>query len=424
MLEDQHGAPGADARRSAAPRASQEGSGGTGAERDIMDTLGSPAEALNRPGGGDAAEADESDPPEPAADADGDDEQEQDDGKKPSLIRRHPLWTAAIVLGVVAAAVAVYAYWLLALHPYESTDDAFVDARQYSVAPKVSGYVVDVPVTDNQHVEAGATLFQIDRRDYDVALQQAEAQVASAKASIRNFDAQIAGQQAQIGVAQAQVTQAEASLKFAQEDAARYKDLAERGAGTIQRSQSSTSTLDQQQAGLQSARGSLQAAKTQVGALEAQKAGAVANLAMGEAQVAQARLNLGYTTVVAAQSGRVVQLSGARGQFAQAGQTLTTFVPDDIWVTANYKETQITDMRPGQPVDVEIDAYPGRKITGHVDSVQPGSGTAFSLLPAQNATGNYVKVVQRIPVKIVVDQWPTDVSIGPGMSIVPRVHVR
>jgi len=128
--------------------------------------------------------------------------------------------------------------------------------------------------------------------------------------------------------------------------------------------------------------------------------------------------------VTAAQAGRVVQLSGAKGQFAQAGQTLSTFVPDDIWVVANYKETQITDMRPGQHADIGIDAYPERKITGHVDSVQPGSGTAFSLLPAQNATGNYVKVVQRIPVKIVVDQWPTDVAIGPGMSIVPRVHVR
>jgi len=119
-----------------------------------------------------------------------------------------------------------------------------------------------------------------------------------------------------------------------------------------------------------------------------------------------------------------VRLSGAKGQYAQAGQSLSMFVPDDVWVTANYKETQITDMRPGQAVDVEIDAYPGRKISGRVASVQPGSGTAFSLLPAQNATGNFVKVVQRVPVKIVVERWPDDVAIGPGLSVVPSVRVR
>jgi membrane fusion protein (multidrug efflux system) len=147
-------------------------------------------------------------------------------------------------------------------------------------------------------------------------------------------------------------------------------------------------------------------------------------MARDKAQVEQAELNLGYTTLRAVQPGRVVRLTGGIGAYAQAGQSLSMFVPDDIWVTANYKETQITDMRPGQPVDLVIDAYPGRTIHGTVASVQPGSGTAFSLLPAQNATGNYVKVTQRIPVKIVVKDWPTDVSIGPGMSIVPTVTVR
>jgi membrane fusion protein, multidrug efflux system len=128
--------------------------------------------------------------------------------------------------------------------------------------------------------------------------------------------------------------------------------------------------------------------------------------------------------VTAAQSGRVVKLSGAVGTFASAGQSLMMFVPDEIWIFANYKETQLRDMRPGQPVEVRIDAYPDRKLTGRVDSVQPGSGTAFSLLPAENATGNYVKVVQRVPVKIVVDNWPADVPTGPGMSVVPWVKVR
>ncbi|MEH3117641.1 MAG: HlyD family secretion protein [Methylorubrum populi] len=348
----------------------------------------------------------------------------EDGETRPNALRRHPWWFVLGGLAVLALGVAAYVYWLVELHPYETTDDAFVDARSFIIAPKVGGYVVAVPVTDNQHVEAGDTLFQIDPRDYRVALEQATAQVQAAQASIENVDAQIAVQKAQVDVAKAQVETAQAALRFAQEDADRYKTLAERGAGTIQQSQSSTSTLQQRQAALTSANANVVAAQKQIGSLQAQRASAEAQLAQAEAQRDQAQLNLGYTTVAAAQAGRVVRLTGGVGEYAQAGQSLSMFVPDDIWVTANFKETQITDMRPGQPVDIEIDAYPDRRITGRIASVQPGSGTAFSLLPAQNATGNYVKVTQRIPVKIVVDAWPSDIAIGPGMSVVPRAHVR
>ncbi len=357
--------------------------------------------------------------------ADGDDERDQAQGAdRPGVLRRHPWWFVLGGLAVLALGVAVYFYWLINLHPYETTDDAFVDARSFTVAPKVGGYVVAVPVTDNQHVRAGDTLFQIDPRDYRVALEQAEAQVQAAQASIRNVDAQIEAQKAQVAAAKAQVETAQAALTFAEEDADRYRKLAERGAGTIQQSQSSTSTLEQRQASLANAKANVVAAQKQIGSLQAQRASAEAQQAQAEAQRDQARLNLGYTTVTAAQGGRVVRLTGGVGEYAQAGQSLSMFVPDEIWVTANYKETQITDMRPGQPVDITIDAYPNRRITGRIASVQPGSGTAFSLLPAQNATGNYVKVTQRIPVKIVVDNWPSDVAIGPGMSVVPRAHVR
>nr|WP_091943758.1 HlyD family secretion protein [Methylorubrum salsuginis] len=356
-------------------------------------------------------------------------EPSQDDGsaketKRPNILRRHPLWFVLGGIVLIALGVAGYFYWLTAIHPYESTDDAFVDARQFAVAPKVSGYVVDVAVTDNQHVEPGDVLFRIDPRDYRIALDQANAQVAAAEASIRNIDAQVAAQQAQVDVAKAQVEQADAALEFANEDADRYRTLAQRGAGTVQQSQQSSSNLQQQQANLSRAKASVVAAQKQVGALDAQRASAQASLAQTQAQRAQAELNLGYTTLKAEQPGRVVRLTGAKGQYAQAGQSLSMFVPDRKWVTANFKETQITDMRPGQSVDIEIDAYPDRKITGRVDSVQPGSGTAFSLLPAENATGNYVKVTQRIPVKIDVEDWPQDVAIGPGMSIVPTVRVR
>ena len=164
-------------------------------------------------------------------------------------------------------------------------------------------------------------------------------------------------------------------------------------------------------------------AQRQVEALKAQRDSDVASLAQAKAQREQAQLNLSYTTVTADQPGRVVQLTAAVGQYAQPGTNLTMFVPDDIWIWANFKETQLDQMRPGQPVTLDIDAYPERTIRGHVASVQPGSGTAFSLLPAQNATGNWVKIVQRVPVKVVMDNAPTDVALGPGMSTEVSVQV-
>ena len=174
---------------------------------------------------------------------------------------------------------------------------------------------------------------------------------------------------------------------------------------------------------MQSAQATLTLSQRQIEALKAQRNSAVASLAQAKAQRDQAQLNLSYTTVTADQAGRVANLSAAVGQFAQSGTNLTMFVPDHIWVTANFKESQLDAMRPGQPVTISIDAYPERTIRGHVASVQPGSGTAFSLLPAENATGNYVKIVQRVPVKIVMDDPPTDVALSPGMSVVPTVRV-
>ncbi len=280
-----------------------------------------------------------------------------------------------------------------------------------------------MPVTDNQHVAAGDVIARIDERDYRVALEQAKAQVASAQAGIQNVDAQISTQEAQIASNRAQVDQAQAALVFAQQQAARYQDLAKKGYGSVQNAQQTTSQLNQQQAALQTAQSNLKLAQRQVESLKAQHQSAVASLAQAKAQRDQAQLNLSYTTVAAAQPGRVVQLGAAVGQYAQAGASLTMFVPDEIWVAANFKETQLDAMRPGQPVTLSIDAYPERTIRGHVASVQPGSGTAFSLLPAQNATGNFIKIVQRVPVKIVLDNPPTDVALGPGMSVVPTVHI-
>jgi membrane fusion protein (multidrug efflux system) len=338
-------------------------------------------------------------------------------------LREHRALVIAVGCLLLLAVIGGLAYWL-SVRNYESTDDAFVAARSFSVAPKVAGYVTEVPVTDNQHVNAGDLLARIDNRDYLIAVDQAKAHVAVAEANIDNIQAQIDSQHEQVNQAQAQVEQAKAQLQFAQEEEARAKDLVEKGAGTVQREQQTRSDLQSQQANMARNNAALVAAQLGIKTLEAQLESARASLQQAQAQLDQANLNLQYTRLTAGQSGRVVKLSGAVGTFVTAGQSLMMFVPDEIWVIANYKETQLRDMRPGQPVEFTIDAYPGRKLTGHVASVQQGSGTAFSLLPAENATGNYVKVVQRVPVKIAVDNWPADLAIGPGMSVVPWTRVR
>jgi membrane fusion protein, multidrug efflux system len=382
------------------------------------------ASAQYAPGGGDEAKV-----PLPDGGQDGADKQTADHADQAgeqsheSFLRRHRRSFLIASPVVLILCVAGYIFWDYASH-FESTDDAFVEARQFAIAPKVPGYITEVAVTDNQRVKTGDLIARIDRRDYRVALEQAQAQVAAATANIENIDAQIEIQQAQITASKAQVEQAQAALTFAEQQAARYKDLAAREAGTVQMAEQTVSRLRQDQASVRNTQAAVVVAQRQVHALLAQRTAAEASLAQANAQRDQALLNLSYTTITAAQNGRVVNLTAAVGQYAQAGTNFSLFVPDELWVIANYKETQLADMRPGQPVTMRIDAYPNRVMQGHVDSVQPGSGTAFSLLPAQNATGNYVKIVQRVPVKIAMDDPPADVALGPGMSVVPVVRVR
>jgi membrane fusion protein (multidrug efflux system) len=338
------------------------------------------------------------------------------------FLRRHPILAPVGVIALLMVAAAGYLYWDHTSH-FESTDDAFITARQFAIAPKVAGYITAVPVTDNQHVNKGDVIARIDQRDFRTALAQAQAQVAAAEAGIHNIDAQISMQDAQISASQAQVGQAQANMELARVTWGRDQPLVNKGWATAQQGTTDVQNLKAQQAGVDSAQAALKVAQRQIDTLRAQRASAEASLTQAQAQLDQANLNLSYTTVTADQPGRVVNLSGAVGQYAQAGTNLTMAVPDEIWVVANYKETQLDRMRPGQPVDLEIDAYPERHFRGHLDSVQPGSGPAFSLLPPENATGNYVKIVQRVPVKLILDNPPTDVSLGPGMSVVPTTRV-
>ena len=357
--------------------------------------------------------------------ADGDGAREGGESDKPAdtrpLWRKHPIALIVGVLVLIAAIVAGVLYYLNARH-FEGTDDAFIDARPVNVSAEVTGNIVNVPVTDNQVVHAGDVLARIDDRNYVASVESAQGQIDEAQASFENFDAQVGAQKSQVKQAEQQVTQAQAALDYAKNQDERAQQLVKNGYGTVQQAQQTASDLQQRIASLDAAQASRNAAEKQIGAIKAQRRSAEAQLEQARAQKATADANLTRTVIHATVDGRVTRLTGAVGFTATQGQALMVLVPLDVWVTANFKETQLADMRPGQPVDVSIDAY-RRTFPAHVDSVQAGSGTAFSLLPAQNATGNYVKVVQRVPVKLTFDKRP-DIELGPGLSVVPTVRVR
>jgi len=344
------------------------------------------------------------------------------DGNRLGLIRRHP-YIAGIAAILVLLVIAAVVIWWIDARQYEWTDDAFIDARTVTVSAEISGRITDVAVTDNQSVEAGAVLLRIDDSDYQASLKQAQAGVVAAQAEITDVQAQTEAQNAKIDAAVKQVAQAQAALDFARSEDQRNRELLAKGTATQQQAQQAASTLREDQAALDTANANVEAAKSQIAVLQAQEKSAVAKLQQARATEDQAQTTLTRTTVTAPVAGRATNITAAKGTYAQPGQVLMMFVPKEVWVNANFKETQLDLMRPGQPVDIAIDAYPDKTFHGHVDSVQAGSGTAFSLLPAENATGNFVKVVQRVPVKIVFDQ-PPDVYLGPGMSVVPTVKVR
>jgi membrane fusion protein (multidrug efflux system) len=337
-------------------------------------------------------------------------------------LRRHPYLGAGAAILLIALCIGAFLWWLHARN-FESTDDAFIDARIVPISSQLNAAIVDVPVTDNQLVDAGAVLVRLDDRDYKAALAQAKAQIEQAQGTIANLAAQIDAQQARIEQAAKQVAQAQAALTFAQEENARAQDLLQKGAGTLQNAQQTSSNLRQGQASFAAAQANFVAAEKQIPVLKAQQQVARGQLDQARAAESQAQANLSRTVVTAPVAGRPAKLTAAKGAYAQPGQAFMMFVPREVWVTANFKETQLAGMRPGQPVSIAVDAYPGRTFAGHVDSIQRGSGAAFSLLPPENATGNYVKIVQRVPVKIVFDA-PPDVYLGPGMSVIPTVKVR
>ena len=330
----------------------------------------------------------------------------------------------AIALSVAGAAEFGYGYLTTGRY-LESTDDAYVKADSTIISPKVSGYIAQVLVGDNEPVKSGQLLARIDDRDFRTALDQAHADVAGSEAAVRNLDAQIALQQPVIEQGSADVAAAEANLNFAQQEQTRYDELMKSGSGTIQRAQQTDAALREKLAQLQHGKSGLLAARRRIDVLTTERAQAVAQLDHARAVEQQMALNLSYTQITAPVDGTVGARSLRVGQFVQAGTQLMAVVPlDAVYVVANFKETQLTHVRNGQPVEIKIDSFHGTRLKGHVDSVSPASGLEFALLPPDNATGNFTKIVQRVPVKIVLDDQKLAGLLRPGMSVEPTIDTR
>jgi membrane fusion protein (multidrug efflux system) len=338
---------------------------------------------------------------------------------------RKLLMAGAAVAVLAGAAWYGFDYWTVGRY-LVSTDDAYVKADNTTVAPKVSGYLHEVLVGDNEHVRAGQVLARIDQRDFNVALDQARADVAAAHAVIVSKQAQLGVQQAVIDAARATVDVDKAAVTFAAQENKRYTDLASSGFGSVQNAQQAQARNAGAEAAIARDTANLASAVKQVDLLKAEIVQANAALARALALQSQAELNLEYTSIVAPIDGVVGNRSLRVGQFVQAGTQLMSVVPvAGAYVVANFKETQLTDVRKGQAVEIAVDTFPGQIVHGHIDSIAPASGQEFALLPPDNATGNFTKVVQRIPVKIALElDEGSAVELRPGMSVIPTVETK
>ncbi|MGA2636682.1 HlyD family secretion protein [Methylocella sp.] len=345
----------------------------------------------------------------------------------PSRSRRKRAFLAFALLLALAAAGRFGWHWWTDGRFVETTDNAFLQADKVVVAPKVGGFVTEVFVGDNQPVKAGQVLARIDDRDFRVAVLQSQADVDKARASLEGVAAALIQQQAKIEEAKADVANMTAALDFATEEETRYGALLQKGAGTIQRSHQATSDLLQKQAALDKAKAGYDAAQKQTEGLRSLDAAARASLQRYEINLEQAKLNLEYTTISAPIDGVVGDRALRKGQLVQPGSNLLTLVPmgKAIYLIANFKETQVGAMAEGQPATFTVDAFGDHVFHGRIDSFAPGTGAQFALLPPENATGNFTKIVQRVPVKIVLDDGDFLLSrLRPGLSAEAAVDTR
>ncbi|WP_413711722.1 HlyD family secretion protein [Rhizobium sp. Rhizsp82] len=344
-------------------------------------------------------------------------------------VRKRKGGRGVLLVGGIAvlAGLAYYGqhYWTVGRFQVE-TDDAYVKADSSAIAPKISGYLKEVLVSDNQAIKAGSPLARIDDRDFRAALDQANADVLAAQASLEASRASLDIQQSNIAAAEATLEVDKANELFAEQNNKRYSNLATSGYAPVQTAQQAASQIAVAKATIARDEAALETARKQVSLINAQVAQASATVARAQAQQRQAELNLSYTTIVAPVDGVVGNRTLRTGQYVQAGTQLMALVPtEQVYVIANYKETQLTDVHPGQEVEIDVDMFPGKQYRGRIDSIAPASGQEFALLPPDNATGNFTKVVQRIPVKITLNA--DDMKSGdlrPGMSVQPVIDIR
>ena len=333
----------------------------------------------------------------------------------------------ALAVGLSLTLAGLYGdYWWNTGRFLVTTDDAYVEDHSALIAPQVSGYIIAVPVDDNQRVHAGQLLARIDSRLYQAALDQARANVAAAQASIATLQQQIAQQKLTVAQDRQLFAADQAAQVYSQQNYVRYTTLARDGFGTVQKAQQASADIQEKTAALQRDTKGVAAAKKQIAVYKAQLAQAKATLAQQQAAEKQAGLNLGYTTIVAPFDGTVGVRTVTVGQYVEPGAQLMAVVPlRQVYITANYKETELTDVRRGQLVTINVDTFPSVTVHGYVDSLAPASGENFALLPPDNATGNFTKIVQRIPVKIVIDKNdPLLGTLRPGMSVEPTIDTK
>jgi membrane fusion protein (multidrug efflux system) len=351
-------------------------------------------------------------------------DKKNDQPKKPPPYKR-PAVVIIVSIVLLIAIVGGLIYWLHARH-FVSTDDAYIDGHVVQIAPQVPAPVIALHVDDNQLVYKGDLIVELDPTDYRVALEQAQAQLASSQGRLTQTQAQLESARASVAQAAAEVDAAQVALDNTTRDLQRYEAVDER-ARSRQQLDNAIAAQKNAQAQLAQAKAKKVSADASVDTTAASIKAAEGETRTSEAGVKRAEVNLGHCKIYAPVDGRVTQRTVEVGNYVQTGAAMFMLVSPQVWVTANFKETQLTHMRPGQPVTIKVDAFPDLKLNGRVDSIQDGSGSRFGVLPPENATGNFVKIVQRVPVKIVFEYGSNtnDANLlSPGLSVIPKVRVR
>jgi len=346
--------------------------------------------------------------------------------KEKSKKRRPEYKKKRVVVPVITASILILAGIAALVHStyYQSTDDAFVEGRLITVAPRVSGPVVKLLVDDNDEVKEGQLLLEIDPADYETKLHQMEGKLAEAKAKLNVSKRNVEEGSSNVEQSFEDVRAAKSKLDFAAKDFRRYKEMYKSGIASKQDYDRSSTGYTVAVANDKSANQKSKAMQSVLASHKAKTEEAMAEIKSLEAEVERAKLDLSYTKIYAPRSGMVSARSVEKGNYVQVGQPLLEVVPQKVWVVANFKEIQLTHMKKNQPVSIKIDAYPGKRFKGHIDSIQRSTGAKSSLFPPENAVGSYVKIVQRVPVKIVFDEDIREYNIVPGMSVVPKVKIK